>query len=193
MSTSDHCYHFTHTGALPHILESGELRPHDFGHYPPPAFIWATSNSLGEPNSSAMGDNYRSGVSRLVRFTLPTECFIPWANMHEHFEGWSLEFQAWLISVGKSWASQRGSERASYLNWLVCAQPVPISDVVIESRSYTDKIWRPLPSRDVVELALPPGHSNGRAVKIGSDLFLSWTAEDGTGRVNKCPASEYGL
>jgi hypothetical protein len=45
-----------------------ELQPRNVDYFPEPRLLWATSNELGL--NQDMGNDYRSGITRLVRFTL---------------------------------------------------------------------------------------------------------------------------
>lgn len=176
-------YHYTNTVCLPFILETKELKPHDaYSVVDMPPFVWATTNPLGEPNSSAMDDKYRNGVSHLVRFVMSTERFQPWNNVIGNLPARSRNAMVEIVAKIKLTAHR---------DWWASTRPVPINELAIETRSYTDKIWRPLPSRKVIKVGMPSGQDGARAVKIGPDLFIAWIdAMDGELRFVKTRAVE---
>jgi len=132
-------YHFTDTGRLPWILLDGVLKPgrNRIGGYPDPDFLWATTSSAGDRTASGSAEGFRSGLTRLVRFTLRADDFNSWPKAVEPFPAWTTE------QVSRLEAAARGKSRPQ--DWRCRAEALPAEAWVgIDTRSYTDPIWRSL-------------------------------------------------
>ena len=166
----DLVYHFTDTARLPWILRSGELRPSSnrIGGLPDD-FLWATTDSAGDPTASAMAQagSYKRGCTRLVRFKLHADDFEPWREVVGRFPAWKPNHVARLEQVAKS----------SPTLWRCRTTPLPrFRWVGIDTRSYQDKTWRPFEG-DV----LKSEHDEYIGVEIAGRCFFS-RQEVGGGR-----------
>ncbi|MCJ2052004.1 hypothetical protein [Methylobacterium sp. J-070] len=156
-------YHYTDTGRLPFILLEGQLKPgrNQIGHYPDPDFLWATTSPLGDRTAAASVDACRAGRVRLVRFVLQAEDFEPWHTIVSRFPAWTPELisSVELAAAGKSrpqnWRCRSGSLRVE--RWLA-----------VETRSYTDKVWRPLPT----PWRILPFEVGSVGVQIGPKIYV---------------------
>jgi hypothetical protein len=129
-------YHYTDTARLPWIVRSGELRGGKVpaGDFPPQDFLWATSSDTGDKSASAM-QGYRSGLTRLVRFTLHKADFDPWRTIVERFPEWTAKHIELLERAAES----------DPATWWCRVEPLPRSRwLAIATRSYVDKRWRSL-------------------------------------------------
>src|SRR5262249_35408585 len=131
-------YHFTDTARLRWILQSVELRPgaNRIGGYPHPDFLWATADVRGSRTASASG-YYRSGATRLVRFTLRPEDFEPWHSIVKRFPAWTPD------QIARLEHAARGRDQPAL--WHCRAEPLPRAHwVEIATRGYTDQGWQKL-------------------------------------------------
>jgi hypothetical protein len=119
-------YHFTDTVHLPWIVHSRQLRPgrNTVGNYPAPEFVWASTDPHDD-GSAAMhrGEGYRSGLVRHIRFTLPQDQFIPWAEVPSRYPSWTAD------------QVQRLERSAPHLrtdpaNWWSRAEPLPLAKII---------------------------------------------------------------
>lgn len=148
-------YHHTDTARLPWILRSGELRAgrNAIGGFPDPDFLWVTGRPEGDRTSSASrGKALSCGYVRLVRFTLPADEFEPWRDVMARYPQWTSEQIQRLIDV----ARQKGLSAADINSWQTRLDPLPRPKwIAIETRSWTDKRWKPL-SVDTKPFELAP-------------------------------------
>lgn len=133
-------YHFTNSARLPWILISGELRPgsNRIGGMPPD-FLWATTDLRGDrtASSSLQSEMYRSGRTRMVRFTLRVDDFEPWRQVVDRLPAWTADFIERLVRAAKD-------ARSSPETWHCREEPLPSrSWVSVETRSYADNRWLP--------------------------------------------------
>ncbi|WP_267427357.1 hypothetical protein [Methylobacterium sp. GC_Met_2] len=157
-------YHFTDTARLPHILFSGELRAgrNQIGGFPDPDFLWATTSATGDRTASASMPALREGRVRLVRFTLAAQDFEPWDTIVSRVPAWTPNHVERLerAAIGKSRPQ----------DWRCRLAPLPADQWVgIETRSYTDKVWRPLPT----PWSVIPLDAQSYAVQIGAKVYAS--------------------
>ena len=139
-------YHFTDTGRLPWILRDGVLKPgrNRIGNYPDPDFFWATTSPIGDRTASASVEALRSGLTRSVRFALRAEDFEAWPKVVEQFPAWTPDQVARLERAARGASSPR--------EWRCRVEPLPANPWVgIETRSYTDRTWRPIDPAAKVE------------------------------------------
>lgn len=157
-------YHHTDTGRLPHILLSGELRPgrNRIGGYPDPDFLWATTSPLGDRTASASAQAFRSGLTQAVRFVLRANDFETWPEMVRQFPAWTPD------QIARLEHAARGQSRSQ--DWRCRVAPLPAEAwLKIETRSYTDPVWRPL---DLTE-APTVVDADTIGVWIGDKIYIS--------------------
>lgn len=157
-------YHYTDTGRLPFILHEGQLKPgrNQIGHYPDPDFLWATTSPLGDRTASASLDACRSGRVRLVRFVVRREDFEPWHEIVARFPAWTPEL------ISKLETAAAGKSRPQ--DWRCRAEALPAEQwLAIETRSWADKVWRPLPK----PWRLMPLDERSWGVVIGPKVYVS--------------------
>lgn len=157
-------YHFTDTARLPHILFSGELQAgrNRIGGFPDPDFLWATTSSHGDRTASASMPALRDGRVRLVRFTLDAQDFEPWDTIVSRIPAWT------AIHITRLERAAIGKSRPQ--DWRCRLDPLPADRwVCIETRSYTDKVWRPLPT----PWAVMPFDEKSYGVQIGAKIYVS--------------------
>lgn len=167
----DALYHYTDTARLPWILRSGELRGAKVpvADLPPQDFLWATSSDKGDKSASAM-QAYRSGLTRLVRFTLHRADFEPWRDIVKRFPDWTPKH------VEMSEKSAKSDPTA----WWCRSEPPPRSRwLAIDTRSYADNLWRPL-DLDVYVEAVEGGKVLG--VIVAGKAFYSQQGQQANGR-----------
>lgn len=166
-------YHFTDTMRLPWIIEASELRaganrvsalPFDF--------LWATTNPTGDRSSAAQAspaarEVYRQGMSQLVRFTLPDECFIRWRDVPRLYPKWSPD----QIARTEKLAIERGE--TGFDKWRLRLDPLPVARALaIEAKSYASGHWTPVDATMKSCVALGD-IDNGRGVIIGEQVYFS--------------------
>jgi hypothetical protein len=168
-----HVYHFTDTAHLPWILRDGVLRAAE-NNPGPSDFLWATTDQRGDQTATVhFGNVYREGIAGLVRFTLHARDFEDWRELAARTPGWTAQFTECLEQA----ARDAGSNSA---NWRARVKPLLRTDwVEIASRSYRDKVWRPLP----LDTAPRTLANDALAVTIGKHVFASWRHADTTGRL----------
>jgi len=158
-------YHHTDTLRLPWIIEAGELRPgpNAIGNFPDPDFLWATTCERGDRTSSISQNDYRNGVTQIVRFTLSATDFEPWPAITESFPQWTAKHIAALESA----AQKRGV--TDFSAWRCRVTPLSVSDVIkIEVKAYTGQ-WRVL---DPAHSKFIRGPAGGfRAVILGGFVY----------------------
>lgn len=157
-------YHYTDTARLPFILLDGALKPgrNRIGGFPDPEFLWTTTSDAGDRTASASMPALREGRTRLVRFTLPAEAFEPWHAIVARIPAWTPDYIARLerAAVGKSRPQ----------DWRCRLDTLPADRwISIETRSYTDKVWRPLPT----PWAVMPFDEKSYGVQIGAKVYVS--------------------
>jgi len=137
-------YHFTDTARLPWIIVTGELRPgpNRIGGFPDPDFLWATTNNRGDCTASCRGaasrGAWRSGRTRLVRFTLQQADFEPWSTIRGRYSQWTAEHVFKLEEV----ARRRG--QVDFASWYCRADGLPLSRALsVETRTYAGS-WQSL-------------------------------------------------
>src|SRR5215203_1119572 len=108
MYKSDIVFHFTDTARLPWILASGELRPerNRIGGFPDLDFLWATTSPIGDRSASCGAQDYREGMTRLVRITLHVEDFEPWPQITARFPAWTADHIRQLESAARQSSPQ---------------------------------------------------------------------------------------
>jgi hypothetical protein len=157
-------YHYTDTGRLPHILITEELRAgrNQIGGFPDPDFLWATTSAAGDRTASASMPALRAGRTRLVRFVLPADAFEPWPDIVARIPAWTPDH---VVRLERAAA---GKSRPQ--DWRCRIDPLPADRwLAIETRSYTDKVWRPLPT----PWAVMPFDRQSYGVQIGSKVYVS--------------------
>lgn len=139
-------YHVTSTLQLPWIVESGELRPYPntligIGRT---AFLWGTTKRAGDKTAFAarMAEErevaWREDLFRLVRFTLPAECFFTWSEIVRE-EGWTDDEVAKLVASDREHYGEDGQDQ-----WRCRADPLRLGDVLkVEARTYAGR-WQPI-------------------------------------------------
>jgi len=147
------------------------------GDFPDPDFIWATTQPAGDRTASGgQGDPYRTGKTRLVRFAFDRQHFFPWSSTREQFPSWTRSH------VGRLEMAAEG--KSDPATWWYRADPLPLALCLgIETRSYQDKLWRPLSVEAEVLVGKAPGAEGWMMVKIGDTVFGSAQRTDSAGRV----------
>lgn len=166
-------YHFTDTARLPFILQSGTLKPgrNKIGGFPDPDFLWATTQAVGDYTASGT-QAYRSGQTRLVRFTLQRKHFRPWPEITTDYPQWTPTHIERLEHAAR--------ELSNPADWFCRAEPLALSEVLeIETRSWRSG-WVPLESRKVVRIEGMPG---ALAVTAAGRVFISRQVEIQNGTV----------
>jgi hypothetical protein len=178
-------FHFTNTTRLPWILQSGELRPgtsrppppnyvgpphYRIGGYPPPDLLWATADDRGwDCLIPATYSNYRSGQTRMVRFTLQAEDFEPWRDITRRFPAWTTEQIVRLERSAQSPSAVFGG-RTKALLWCYRTKPLERNRwVAIATRGILDVDWKPF-SLDAAVISGPEGILG---LKIDVELLFS--------------------
>ncbi|MCJ2057654.1 hypothetical protein MKL09_13940 [Methylobacterium sp. J-048] len=175
---SDIVYHYTDSARLPFILLDGKLRAgrNRIGGYPDPDFLWATTSPVGDRTASASIEACRAGRVRLVRFILLADAFEPWRAIITRFPAWTPQQVAGLETAAA------GKSRPQ--DWRCRAEPLPAGQWLgIETRSYTDKTWRPLP---IPRSVMPFGHSSF-GIQIGNKVYVSTQREGPLGLASYAP------
>lgn len=134
---TNYVYHYTDTARLPWILKDGVLTPgrNRIGGFPDPDFLWATRSPVGDGTASSSRDALLAGLTRSVRFVLREDNFSPWHEVHPRTPQWTSEH------VNRLHVAARGRSRPE--DWWCRLQPLARSAwLAIETRSYTDKVWR---------------------------------------------------
>lgn len=163
-TSADVVYHYTDTARLPFILMDGELKPgrNRIGGYPDPDFLWATTSPVGDRTASASIQACRAGRVCLVRFILRVGDFEPWCSIVARFPAWTPDQVLRLERAANRMSRPR--------NWRCRAEPLAAERWVgIETRSYTDKVWRPLPA----PWGVMPFDQSSLGVQIGKKVYVS--------------------
>jgi hypothetical protein len=166
-------YHFTDTARLPFILKSGILKPgrNTLAGFPDPDFLWATTRSVGDYTASG-AEGYRRGLTRLVRFTLKRDDFVPWRQIVTTIPAWT------PTHVERLERAARGLSNPA--DWWCRHDALPLGQCVeIHTRSYTSG-WVPLRERQVLELG---GASPALALPIAGKLYVSRERKSPNGAV----------
>ena len=170
--TAPTVFHFTDTLRLPWILIERQLSPTRgmaAPDYPRPTFLWATTNAAGDRSAASSGDSsyqlWRQGGTLLVRFVLAAEDFTPWAEMQRQSPQWTPEKIARLERNGR----KKGS---SPEHWQCRTEPLAIDRWVgIETRSYTERTWKPLDFSAYTTLEVNPDSGSARKVESFQQAF----------------------
>jgi hypothetical protein len=167
---SDVVYHFTDTAHLPWIVETGELRPGlNRISKLPFDFLWATTNPDGDRTCSVQNHNartaYRSGLTQLVRFTLPGEAFSQWRDVSELYPEWTPDF----VARAERLATKLGETK--FDNWRIRRDLLPItSALVVEAKSYKSNRWLPIDATLKAHVRFPDGECG---IIIGGRVYVS--------------------
>jgi hypothetical protein len=155
-------FHFSTTARLPWIIESGELQPSPV--------LWATTNPDGDlacaAQSAASFETYQRGLSQMVRFTLPKNCFSKWSDILR-FPDWTAE------DVARIEQAVLESGESGFENWRFRLNPLPISTaLVVEAMSVTVKRWVPVDVSAQSCIHLDLGGAS-RGVVVGKQVYLT--------------------
>jgi hypothetical protein len=156
-------YHYTDTGRLPWILNSGLLAPgrNQIGGFPDPDFLWATTSPDGDGSASASREAFRSGLTQMVRFVLRADDFEPWPAVVERFPQWTPDHVARLEIAARG--------KSSPATWRCRSEPLQQSRWLdIQSRTYQSRTWASVGGRTTVQV-----DGNSASLRLGDWVYVS--------------------
>lgn len=172
----DVLYHYSTSGALPWIIEGGELRPMDCKFARP--YLWATTSPDGDRCATGFNDEaYRVGAMVRLRFTMPADGFRPWQDVLRE------DGQYRTIELLERFAREK-KQRTD--GWYVRRDAVSLDDCIYaHCRGYLSHRWSEFGATDTSEANVFPiivrdedSAEEFYAVHFGSKVYLSRQCDD---------------